>query len=72
MILNELVRQNVYMDDAAPSDVLNSVCFADGIVHLADLCRGEVEMIYRIFAVIIVSAVIVGIIWIIGFKNEKE
>lgn len=68
----ELVRQNVYMDDATPYDVFNPVCCSYGIVHLADLCRGEVEMIYRIFAVIIVSAVIVGIIWIIGFKNEKE
>ena len=60
------------MDDATPYGLLNHFCCADGIVHLADLCRGEVEMIYRIFAVIIVSAVIVGIIWIIGFKNEKE
>ena len=72
MILNEPVRQNVYMDDATPYGLRNPVCCADGIVYLADLCRGEVEMIYRIVAVIIVSAVIVGIIWIIGFKNEKE
>lgn len=60
------------MDDATPYGLLNPVYCANDIVHLADLCRGEVEMIYRIFAVIIVSAIIVGIIWIIGFKNEKE
>lgn len=60
------------MDDATPDGLLNHIYCSDGIVYLADLCRGEVEMIYRIFAVIIVSAVIVGIIWIMGFKNEKE
>ena len=60
------------MDDATPYGLLNPVCFADGVVYLANLHRGEVEMIYRIFAVIIVSAVIVGIVWVIVFKNEKE
>lgn len=37
VILNEPVRQNVYMDDATPDGLLNPVCCADGIVHLADL-----------------------------------
>ena len=60
------------MDDATPYGLCFHLCSSYGIVHLADLCRGEVEMIYRIFAVIIVSAVIVGIVWIIGFKSEKE
>ena len=60
------------MDDATPYGLCFHLCSFYGIVHLADLHRGEVEMIYRIFAVIIVSAVIVGIVWIIGFKNEKE
>lgn len=59
------------MDDATPYDVLNPVCCADGIVHLADLCRGEVEMI-GVIACIVVSAVVFGVIWAAGMKNEGD
>ena len=59
------------MDDATPCGLPNPVCCADGIVHLADLHRGEVEMI-GVIACIVVSAVVFGVIWAAGMKNEGD
>ena len=59
------------MDDATPYGLCFHLCSSYGIVHLADICRGEVEMI-GVIACIVVSAVVFGVIWAAGMKNEGD